>query len=223
MRMVQASQRQPWRHTSTVRALSWGLRGLYATLRPVYLARHFEQEVWGTGTPALLAFWHGRLLYFLHLYHHKRITVMVSQSQDGELISNVLAQFGVQATRGSSSRGGMRGLLEMVRKVQHGSHAAVTPDGPRGPRYRVQPGIISVAKKTGAPILPATYSARWRITLGSWDHFMLPLPGSQVVVAYGAPIYVPQTASAAVLEAKRAELEVSLQRITAQADHYFSS
>ena len=82
-------------------------------------------------------------------------------------------------------------------------HACFTPDGPRGPRYQVQPGLVLVAKRTGAPILPMTFGAQWKRVLTSWDAFLLPLPFSRIVVVYGEPIYVPADASAADLEAKR--------------------
>jgi lysophospholipid acyltransferase (LPLAT)-like uncharacterized protein len=206
-----------------IRVVSWLLQGLYATLRPVYVQRHFERRVWQGEKPVLLAFWHGRMLYFVHLYHRHRMrfTVLVSHSQDGEFISQVLRQFGVHATRGSSSRGGARGLLEIVRRVHHGYHIAFTPDGPRGPRYQVQPGIVAVAKQTGAPILPVTYNAQWKKVLRSWDGFVVPLPFSRVVVVYDEPIYVPPDASAAMFHTKRQEVEARLQRITEIADSYF--
>jgi hypothetical protein len=175
------------------------------------------------GKPVLLAFWHGRMLYFIHLYRHLSSTVLVSHSKDGELVSRILTRFGVHTTRGSSSRGGARGLLHIVKKVRQGYHAAFTPDGPRGPRYQVQPGIVVVAKKTGAPILPVTYSAQWKRVLGSWDSFVVPLPFSRVVVVYGEPIYVPSTASTALFQAKQREVEAGLWHITEIADSYFSS
>ena len=201
--------------------VSWLLRGLYVTLRPVYVQRQFERQVWQAGRPVVLAFWHGRMVYFIHLYHRQRFTVLVSQSQDGEIISQILARFGVHTTRGSTSRGGTRALLEVVKRLRQGFHIGITPDGPRGPRYQVQPGIVMIAKKTGAPILPATYSAKWRTVFGSWDAFLLPLPFSRVVVVYGEPVYVPPDASGALLQTKRSEVEARLQQITALADGYF--
>jgi len=211
-----------WLITGAVPVLTWGLRLLYGTLRPVYVQQHFEQDVWRRDTPVVLAFWHGRMLYFVHLYHRHHLTVLVSRSQDGEFISRILQRFGVHVTRGSSSRGGAQGLLAMARQVRRGYHAALTPDGPRGPRYEVQPGIITLAQKTGAAILPMTCSARWKKVLRSWDGFLVPLPFSRVVVIYGAPISVPASASPAVCQAKRQEVEVSLRQITALADDYFS-
>jgi lysophospholipid acyltransferase (LPLAT)-like uncharacterized protein len=163
------------------------------------------------------------MLYFPHLYYRQRFTILVSHSKDGEFVSRVLQCFGAHVTRGSSSRGGAQALREIVRKVRGGYHAALTPDGPRGPRYHVQPGIVAVAQKTGAAIVPVTYSARWKKVFRSWDAFLIPLPFSRIVVIYGQPIYVPASASPAVFEAKRHEVETSLQYITEMADHYFAT
>jgi lysophospholipid acyltransferase (LPLAT)-like uncharacterized protein len=212
-----------WLMAGMVHVLVWGLRILYRTLRSAHVQQHFEQRAWHGGTPVLLAFWHGRGLYFLHRYHRQRLTILVSRSKDGEFVSQVLQQFGVHVTRGSSSRGGAQGLMEIVRKVHSGYHAAFTPDGPRGPRYTVQPGIVAVAKTTGAAILPVTYSARWKKVFRSWDAFLVPLPFSRVVVVYGEPIYVPASASPTVFQAKRREVETSLRHITEIADRYFAS
>ncbi len=215
----------PAARRAVVRLLSWLLRGFFVTLRPEYVQRHVEQQAQGTPTPVLFAFWHGRMLYFLKLYEYlgSRVTILVSHSSDGELVTQLLSSFGLPTTRGSTSRGGARGLLAVVNKVRSGIHAGFTPDGPRGPRYQVQPGLVLVAKRTGAPILPMTFGARWKRVLASWDAFLLPLPFSRIVVVYGEPIYVPADASAAALEAKRREVETSLRRITETADNYFTA
>ena len=222
--MSPGNEAQPrrWLMACVVQLLTWGLRLLYVTLRPIHVQQHFERRVWSGDTPVLLAFWHGRMLYLVHRYHRQCITALVSRSQDGAFVSQVLQHFGVHVTRGSSSRGGAQALLEIVRKVRSGYHAALTPDGPRGPRYVVQPGIVAVAKKTGAAILPVTYSARWKKVLRSWDSFLVPLPFSRVVVIYGEPISVPASAPRAIFQAKRQEVEVRLRQITEMADHYFS-
>jgi lysophospholipid acyltransferase (LPLAT)-like uncharacterized protein len=202
---------------------SWLLRGLYATLRPLYVQQRFEHAVRDAGVPCIIAFWHGRLLYVLRLYQGQRATVLVSRSRDGEFVSRVIERFGIQPTRGSTSRGSVQGLLAIVKQVRRGYLAGVTPDGPRGPRYHVQPGIVTVAQKTGAAILPVTYSASWKKVLGTWDNFVVPLPFSRIVVVYGEPIYVPLHASAGLLQAKRCEVETSLCRITEIADLYFQA
>ena len=226
MRPLRASLRSsPVARRAAVRLLSWLLRGLFGTLRPEYVQRQLEQQAQGGRRPILFAFWHGRMLYFMKLYEYlgARVTILVSQSRDGELVTQLLSCFGFQTTRGSTSRGGARGLLAVVNKVRTGMHAAFTPDGPRGPRFQVQPGLVMVAKRTGAPILPMTCGAQWKRVLASWDAFLLPLPFSRVVVVYGEPIYVPADASSADLEAKRREVEASLRRITETADTYFTA
>lgn len=215
----------PVARRAAVRLLSWLLRGLFGTLRPEYVQRQLERQAQGGPRPILFAFWHGRMLYFLKLYEYlgARVTVLVSQSRDGEVVAQLLSRFGFQTIRGSTSRGGARGLLAVVNKVRSGMHAAFTPDGPRGPRFQVQPGLVMVAKRTGAPILPMAFGAQRKRVLASWDAFLLPLPFSRVVVVYGEPIYVPADASAADLEAKRREVEASLRRITETADTYFTA
>ena len=207
-----------------VRLVGWLLRGLFVTLRPEYVQRQLEHQIRNGGSPILFTIWHGRMLYFLKLYEYlgRRLTILVSHSRDGEILAQLLTRFGFHTTRGSSSEGGARGLLSVCKKVRSGIHAGFTPDGPRGPRYQVQPGLVLVAKRTGAPILPMTYGAQWKRVLASWDAFLLPLPFSRIVVVYGEPIYVPADASAADLEAKREEAEASLRRITETADNYFT-
>lgn len=208
-----------------VRLLGWLLRGLFLTLRPEYVRRQSEQQIRSGRSPILFTVWHGRMLYFVNLYAYlgSRVTILVSHSRDGEFIAQLLVRFGFHTTRGSTSRGGARALLAVVNKVRSGMDACFTPDGPRGPRYRVQPGLLLAAKRTGAAILPMTFGARWKQVFSSWDAFLLPLPFSRVVVVYGEPIYVPADASAADLEVKRREVEASLRRITETADNYFTA
>ena len=222
-------QGKPWNRFVTevcIWAVSWLLWGLCTTLRPVYVPQNAFRQLLASGQPFIFVTWHGRLLHLFHFSRWTRgrgCTFLVSRSRDGELISRIAKRFGVEATRGSSSRGGVRGLLEIVSKVKRGYIAGVTPDGPRGPRYRVQPGVATMAQKTGVPILPLTYSARWKVVLNSWDQCVIPLPFSRVVVVFGTPISVSEGISSDSLEAKRQEIEASLIGITTTADAYFQS
>jgi lysophospholipid acyltransferase (LPLAT)-like uncharacterized protein len=109
----------------------------------------------------------------------------------------------------------------MVHRVQEGYIACVTPDGPRGPRYRVQPGVVTLAHKTGATNVPVTYNAKWRKVMRSWDSFVLPMPFSRVVVIYGEPICVPAQVAADGLLAAQQKVEQRLQDITDMADRFF--
>jgi lysophospholipid acyltransferase (LPLAT)-like uncharacterized protein len=175
-----------------------------------------EQTVRARRGNVIYAFWHGHLLYLMHRYRSSGVYILVSQSPDGEMLSRMLRRFGLPTIRGSSSRGGRRSLLELARQVRAGACAGIAPDGPRGPRHQAQSGIISLARLTEVPIIPVAVGARWKIEFQSWDRFLLPLPGSRVVVAYSEPVVVPPDTDAEVLEQKRQELEGKLLKLTAE-------
>lgn len=170
----------------------------------------------------LIVFWHSRLL--LPSYRHKGIgaVVLVSQSKDGEIISRILHRQGQSTIRGSSTRGGLRALAGMIKRLKEtGAPGAVTPDGPQGPRFSVKPGVVTLAKKTGYPMVPVSYSANRIKVFASWDRFILPFPFSRCRIVYGRPISVSKDADQAAEEAGRVELEHELCRITREADQYF--
>jgi len=203
---------------------AWLVQGLFWTLRPVYIGESTVRWLLDSQTPLIAVFWHGRLLYPLRLmqvYRVRRVTVLVSRSRDGEWISQIARCFSVLPTRGSSHRGGSQGLREMIRHVQEGYIACVTPDGPRGPRYRAQPGVVTLAYRTGATILPVTYNAKWRKVMRSWDGFVLPMPFSRIVVIYGEPIRVPTDVTTAEQQVALQKVEQRLQQITDMADRFF--
>lgn len=165
----------------------------------------------------IAAIWHSRILMFSYLYAGRGAAILVSASKDGEIIARILARQGHEPVRGSTSRGGRRALAELVRRLRGGQPAVIIPDGPRGPRFRVQPGIIALAAKTAAPILPMTYSSRRGHGFRSWDRFLLPAPFSRCRIVYGRPIRVPSL-DEADFEAARRRLEAELNRITLRAD-----
>ena len=174
----------------------------------------FEQAVRARRRNVIYAFWHGHLLYLMYRYRGSGVYILVSQSRDGEVLSRILRRFGLPTIRGSSSRGGRRSLSELVRLVRAGASAAFAPDGPRGPRHRAQSGVIALARLTEIPIIPVAVGARWKIEFQSWDRFLLPLPGSRVIVAYGEPVVVPSDADTELMEQKRQELEGKLLKLT---------
>jgi lysophospholipid acyltransferase (LPLAT)-like uncharacterized protein len=190
------------------------VKAIGATLRVHVVRSEIEQAVRARRSNVIYAFWHGHLLYLMYRYRGSGAYILVSQSQDGELLSRILRRFGLPTIRGSSSRGGWRSFRELVRLAQSGASAAIAPDGPRGPRHQAQSGIIALARLTQVPILPVAVEARWKIEFQSWDRFLLPLPGSRVVVAYGEPVMVPSDADAALIEQKRQELEGILLKLT---------
>ena len=150
---------------------------------------HFDRCVAlkARGVPILFTLWHGRMLLSIQAHRHEGIVTMASRSKDGEIIALWLERNGYAVVRGSTTRGGGQALREMVRHVRSGRHAALTVDGPTGPARVVQPGIVQLARLTGGWILPITSSSAKPRFLASWDRYLLPLPFSRNVVAYGEP------------------------------------
>lgn len=181
------------------------IRGLRASLR---LRHHGDETMRGwerRGERFILAFWHRHLLLMPYSYRGKGISVLVSQSRDGELIARTVARLGIDSSRGSSSRGGAAGLRSLLRKAGEGIDIAFTPDGPRGPAGVVQPGVILAAAATGFPIHPVALAATRCRRLRSWDRFIVPLPLSTVHFVYGEPLRVERRGDpdAAASELKR--------------------
>jgi len=166
------------------------IRGLRATVRLRHHGDAALREQERRGENFILAFWHRHLLLMPYSYRGRRISVLVSQSRDGELIARTVAHFGIDASRGSSSRGGAVGLRSLLRKAGEGYDVAFTPDGPRGPSGVVQPGVILAAAATGWPVWPVALAATRCRRLRSWDRFVVPLPLSTVHFIYGEPLRV---------------------------------
>jgi lysophospholipid acyltransferase (LPLAT)-like uncharacterized protein len=170
----------------------------------------------------IFAIWHNRLALALMLYRRfvarrdrgRRLVAMVSASRDGGLLAGILEIFGVQPVRGSSSRRGPQALREMVTWGRRGHDLAITPDGPRGPCYLVQEGVIATAQMTGMPIVPVTYHLNWKIRVNSWDRFQVPLPFACCTVTIGKALFVPRETDAAGREGLRQQLETGMRAMT---------
>jgi len=188
-----------------VRLLNWTLRVRH--VRP----EHIE------GTPQyILVFWHEQLVPLMGSARWKRpITVMISQSKDGEIVAGVLRLFGVESARGSSTRGGSGAMREMLREARAGKSIVFTPDGPRGPARIAKEGVVYAAQMTGLPIMPMAYASQRKKLLRSWDRMMVPLPFSKGVCVYGAPFVVPRHSDA---EEWRAKVEQTLNELSAEAE-----
>ena len=177
----------------------------------------------GSAPPRIIfAIWHNRLALSAILYQryvHKfdsarRMAAMVSASRDGGMLAEILESFGIVPIRGSSSRRGGQALVEMATCAERGHDLAITPDGPRGPRYEVQDGVIATSQLTGLPIVPVSYHLNWKISLKSWDRFQIPMPFARCDIILGKPLVVPREISDEQREAFRKQLEISLQEIT---------
>jgi len=174
---------------------------------------------WDQGQPFILAFWHGRLLMMPKCWRRNvPIEMLISEHRDGRIIANTVAHFGIDTVTGSSTRGGSGALRRMVSVLKDGGYVGITPDGPRGPRMRASEGIVAVAKLSGVPVIPATYSVARRKVLGSWDRFLIAWPFNRGVIVWGNPIEVDRKADAAALDAARVAIESELNRISDEAD-----
>ncbi|HLX72402.1 MAG TPA: lysophospholipid acyltransferase family protein [Verrucomicrobiae bacterium] len=164
------------------------------------------------GKPVIFCLWHNRLAIsmMVHRRHPRKLAALVSASKDGALLAAVLGKFGVAQVRGSSSRRGPQALLELTTRGEMGYDLAVTPDGPKGPRYIAQAGVISLAQITGFPIIAVTCNTRRKVCIKSWDGFQIPLPFSRCDMILNKPLLVPREAGAVRREELRRELEASL-------------
>jgi lysophospholipid acyltransferase (LPLAT)-like uncharacterized protein len=174
-----------------------------------------------TKRPVIYCFWHNRIPLALAIYAFSRVrwpdegvAAMISASRDGGLLTNIVKRFGVETIRGSSSRRGPQALLEATTWLERNHSVVLTPDGPRGPVYLIQDGIIQLSKLTGRPIIPVSTFTHWKIRLKSWDRLQIPLPFTRCDVHYGDPIWVPLDASDADLEESRVKLEQSMHALT---------
>jgi lysophospholipid acyltransferase (LPLAT)-like uncharacterized protein len=214
-------QKAKW-HQQLAAALVYGLiRCLAATIR-------FELEdrsglfKGALREKIIFSIWHNRLALSLMIYRRyvvrvdpeRRMAAMVSASRDGGLLARVLEHFSVEPVRGSSSRRGPQALREMISWSERGYDLAITPDGPRGPCYQVQDGVISTAQLTGLPIMPVSYHLNWKFRPKSWDRFQVPLPFARCRIRTGEIVRVPREATESERETLRQRLEETMKAIT---------
>jgi lysophospholipid acyltransferase (LPLAT)-like uncharacterized protein len=188
------------------------------TWRIRWFGREHVQAARQNGGNVIYAFWHGRMLALCFSHRRRLVHIMVSEHRDGEMIARTVERLGFVPVRGSTTRGGLRALFQMADRIAAGYDVAITPDGPRGPRFQVQQGVITLAQRTGMPIVPVANSASLRKTLSSWDRYIIPLPFSRVAIMHGEPISVPRQLSPQEMEKKRIQLQLALQALTLQAD-----
>jgi lysophospholipid acyltransferase (LPLAT)-like uncharacterized protein len=165
----------------------------------------------------VFAFWHNRLMLMPFVRQRflpeRKLAAMVSASRDGSKLVPLLNRFGVEVVRGSSSRFGPRALRELAEKMQEGFDGAITPDGPRGPRYEAQFGVVNLARLTGAAIVPLSYRLSWKLQLKSWDGFFVPLPFGRCELFVGRPVLVAADADETECERKLREVAAALMEL----------
>lgn len=205
------------------------IRLVAATTRWTMIGREDADRLNAGGQGFIVAFWHNRLLMgaVLRRLTTKRIFMLSSNHPDAEIIVNAARRLGVEFIRGSAAnpkkqarnKGGTGALVQMIGAIRQGDIVGVTPDGPRGPREVVHPGVIKLSQLTGAPILPGAYSVTRGRFLNSWDRFLFPFPfGKGWYVGEPAIAAPAPDASSAELEEKRLALAAALTRTAARAD-----
>ena len=184
------------------------------------------EQYWSQGKPFIIAFWHGRMLILPSMWPTtSKMHMLISMHRDGEMIARAIGYFGHGTVRGSAAKpgsvkdkGGAAALRGMLKALKANEYVGITPDGPRGPRMRATEGIVTVARVSGVPVIPCSYSARSRVVLGTWDRFVIPLPFTRGVIVWGEPILVARDANAAELSSARLAIEAGLNAVTNAAD-----
>lgn len=190
----------------------WVLRTICATLR--VRTRGFE-KIQGA---AIYCGWHGRSMIYANHFRGKGLWVIISQSRDGEMQAGIFRRLGYQIIRGSTGRGGVRAAVEAIRALREGGSLAMTPDGPRGPSHVVQGGVMLMAQKSGAALVPVGVAANPRFLAKSWDRYMVPMPFGKGLIVAGDPIFVPAGASEAEIETLRQRLEDEINRLEVETE-----
>jgi lysophospholipid acyltransferase (LPLAT)-like uncharacterized protein len=186
--------------------LRWRVEGLH----------HFEAII-ASGRQPVMGFWHGRILPATYYFRRRGIVVITSENFDGEWIARIIERFGYGTARGSTTRGGLRAIHQLVRDMRTGKPAGFTLDGPRGPARVAQPGAVWLAAATGNPLLPFHLEASSFWSVRSWDQTQIPKPFSTVALVVGEPVEVPKDTSSGALESARVDLERRLAALEGRA------
>lgn len=212
------------RKSSTVRRFAAFLITQYVKL--VWLTSRWEfvgqdqaNTHWQHNKPTIACFWHGRLLMMFKSWFGRHTLHMLNSSHaDGEILARATKNFGFGSVSGSSTRGGKKAFLSLVKILKQGESVGITPDGPRGPRYQASPGIIRMARLGNAAILPGSYSSTRGMFINSWDRFFLPFPFGKGVFVYGPLLDVAGSSKSD--DELRQDLEEILKALTVKADRY---
>ncbi len=188
-------------------SMSWRVHGFERVDRLYRQGRHI-----------IIAFWHGQQLMMPLAYRGPGARILISRSGAGEFATRVVKQFGFSTIRGSTTRGGSEALRQLIRAGRQGVDLVITPDGPRGPRHVVQPGVMALAKSTGMPIVPLTFACSSKKACSSWDRFVVPYPFSRGMFLWGTPIWVDRSAGPEVMERTRRDVETALMTMSSEAE-----
>ena len=185
-----------------------------------------EETLTKINGPIIFAFWHSRQLMMPYLClrvfpkDERKIVTLISRHSDGRIIARAIEKLGLASVAGSSSKGGARALKQLQSKLNEGYHVAITPDGPRGPAEKAKLGVLQLASKSGATVLPVAYSAKNPWKFSSWDQMILPKPFSKGVYAIGEPLHFPKEINEDEFDSYLSQVESKICEVTRAADQY---
>ncbi len=174
-----------------------------------------------SGGRAVYATWHQRMAYHARYFGSRHITILISQSRDGEYGARIAARLGFRSVRGSSTRGGIGALREMIERIKRGELAGVFADGPLGPPRIAKMGAIIMARSADAPLIPVLWGADRCWCLNTWDRYLIPKPFARVAVYFAEPIWIPASTKREGLEQFRTLLEGRLNEGARWCDEQF--
>lgn len=211
------------KHPKVIRCGSWVVAKyitlVFKTSSWIFINDRLPRSYWQTGRPFIVCFWHNRLLMSCFAWQSSTpFHMLISSHPDGRIIAETVGFHGIHTISGSSSRGGAKALRTMLQVLKQGATVGITPDGPRGPRFHVSDGVLSLAKLSGLDILCVTYATSRRKILNSWDRFVFALPFSKGVIAWSGPFSLSRQASRQEQEAFRVKLQKELTALTEKAD-----
>ena len=186
-----------------------------------FINKKYVENLWKKNEAFILCFWHGRLLMMpLSWNKEKKINVLISTHSDGQLLSKTVKHFNIETITGSSSKGGSEAIRNIIKSLKSGISIGMTPDGPRGPRMKVNSAIIKIASLTGHKIVPLSYSVKKKFFLNSWDKFLIALPFGKGCFIWGKPIKIKKNISTNEDLKLSKRLENNLLKLTKKADRY---
>jgi hypothetical protein len=197
---------------------TWLVHRVYRSLRVHIVGDERLEPLYRRHGAIVFCGWHAVMVGPLFHHRHTDGYAVVSEHRDGELLARVVQQFGHTCVRGSTTRGGVRALAQLIRLVRAGHSVGITPDGPRGPRYVAQPGVVFLGQKSGCPIVPIGFASTRYWEFRSWDRFRVPKPFSRAELHYGEPLFIPAQLADADVETWRQRVEAALHRVMRDAE-----
>ena len=189
------------------------------TLRSKNLNEEEENHFKNLTGPYILTLWHGRIFYlFYYLRRHPDYFLLISPSEDGDLLARLARLMGYSVISGSTYKKAVSAARSLIKVLRRNQRIIIIADGSRGPRCVAQPGSVQLAGITGAPIFPMTFGTKNKVVLNSWDKFVIPLPFTRCTLNFSSPISLPPKSSEQIIEEKRLELENALNQINKASD-----